>query len=133
MGLKMGLRLYYLLRWSPVRVLVKKPTEKGRGGRRSIARGRLGRQWTRLDGIQRPLFTGAHEFEGWTQSARPKSGCKLGHCRASGGPPSVLAGDPSGPKAAAAAGHIGAASRAQRAPGPDSAVDYHDVFIMDAT
>ena len=43
--------------------------------------------------------------------------------------PLVLAGDPSGPKAAAATGHIGAASRAQRA--PDSAVDY--VFIMDAS
>jgi len=39
----------------------------------------------------------------------------------------VLAGVPSGPKAAAAAGHIGAASKAQRA--PVSAVDY--VFIMD--
>jgi hypothetical protein len=38
----------------------------------------------------------------------------------------VLAGDPSGPKAAAATGHIRPASRAQRA--PDSAVDY--VFIM---
>ena len=41
----------------------------------------------------------------------------------------MLAGDPSGPKAAAAAGQIEAASRAQRA--PDSAVDY--VFIMDAS
>ena len=41
----------------------------------------------------------------------------------------MLAGDPSGPKAAAATSHIGAASQAQRA--PDSAVDY--VFIMDAS
>jgi hypothetical protein len=41
----------------------------------------------------------------------------------------VLAGVPSGPKAAAAAGHIEAASRAQH--GPLSAVDY--VFIMDAS
>ena len=41
----------------------------------------------------------------------------------------MLAGVPSGPKAAAAAGHIGAASKAQRA--PVSAVDY--VFIMDAS
>jgi hypothetical protein len=41
----------------------------------------------------------------------------------------VLAGVPTGPKAAAAAGHIGAASKAQRA--PISAVDY--VFIMDAS
>ena len=41
----------------------------------------------------------------------------------------MLAGVPSGPKAAAATGHIGAASQAQRA--PDSAVDY--VFIMDAS
>jgi hypothetical protein len=41
----------------------------------------------------------------------------------------VLAGVPSGPKAAAAAGHIEAASRAQHA--PLSAVDY--VFIMDAS
>jgi hypothetical protein len=39
------------------------------------------------------------------------------------------AGVPSGPKAAAAAGHIEAASRAQHA--PLSAVDY--VFIMDAS
>ena len=39
----------------------------------------------------------------------------------------MLAGVPSGPKAAAAAGHIGAASKAQRA--PVSAVDY--VAIMD--
>ncbi len=54
---------------------------------------------------------------------------KLGHCRASGGPPAVLAGVPSGPKAAAAAGHTEAASRAQH--GPLSAVDY--VFIMDAS
>ena len=65
----------------------------------------------------------------WTQSARPKSGCELGHCRASGGPPSVLVGVLSGPTAAAATGHIGAASQAQHA--PDSAVDY--VFIMDAS
>ena len=41
----------------------------------------------------------------------------------------MLAGVPSGPKAAAAAGHIGAASKAQRA--PVSAVDY--AFIMDAS
>ena len=41
----------------------------------------------------------------------------------------MLAGVPSGPKAAAAAGHIEAASRAQHA--PLSAVDY--VFIMDAS
>ncbi len=41
----------------------------------------------------------------------------------------MLAGVPSGPKAAAAAGHIGAASKAQRV--PVSAVDY--VFIMDAS
>ena len=41
----------------------------------------------------------------------------------------MLAGVPSGPKAAAAAGHIGAASKAQRA--PVSAVDY--VAIMDAS
>ena len=40
----------------------------------------------------------------------------------------MLAGVPSGPKAATAAGHIGAASKAQRA--PVSAVDY--VAIMDA-
>ena len=39
----------------------------------------------------------------------------------------MLAGVPSGPKAAAAAGHIEAASKAQRA--PVSAVDY--VVIMD--
>ena len=39
------------------------------------------------------------------------------------------AGVPSGPKAAAATGHIGAASQAQRA--PDTAVDYG--FIMDAS
>ncbi len=51
------------------------------------------------------------------------------HCRASGGPPAVLAGVPGGPKAAAAAGHIEAASRAQHS--PLSAVDY--VFIMDAS
>ena len=44
-------------------------------------------------------------------------------------PPGVLAGVPSGPKAAAAAGHIEAASRAQHA--PLAAVDY--VFIMDAS
>ena len=43
----------------------------------------------------------------------------------------MLAGDPSGPKAAAATGHIGAASQAQRAPDSDSAVDY--VCIMDAS
>ena len=45
----------------------------------------------------------------------------------------MLAGDPtgSGPKAAAATGHIGAASQAQRA--PDSAVDYVFKFIMDAS
>ena len=41
----------------------------------------------------------------------------------------MLAGVPSGPKAAAAAGHIEVASRAQHA--PLSAVDY--VFIMDAS
>ncbi len=41
----------------------------------------------------------------------------------------MLAGVPSGPKAAAAAGHTGAASKAQRA--PVSAVDY--VAIMDAS
>jgi hypothetical protein len=41
----------------------------------------------------------------------------------------VLAGVPSGPKAAAAAGHIGAASKAERA--PVSAVDY--LVIMDAS
>jgi len=41
----------------------------------------------------------------------------------------VLAGVPSGPKAAAAADHIEAASRAQHA--PLSAVDY--VVIMDAS
>ena len=41
----------------------------------------------------------------------------------------MLAGVLSGPKAAAATGHIGAASQAQRA--PDSAVNY--VFIMDAS
>ena len=111
-------------------VLVKKTRNgKGRGSRGSIARGRLGRQWTPLDGNQRPLVNGPHEFENWDQSARPKSGCKLGHCRASGGPPAVLAGVPSGPKAAAAAGHTGAASQAQSA--PRSAVDY--VFIMDAS
>jgi hypothetical protein len=46
-----------------------------------------------------------------------------------GGPPAVLAGVASGAKAAAAAGHIGAASKAQRA--PVSAVDY--AFIMDAS
>ena len=46
-----------------------------------------------------------------------------------GGSPAVLAGVPSGPKAAVAAGHIEAASRAQSA--PVSAVDY--VFIMDAS
>ena len=40
----------------------------------------------------------------------------------------MLAGVLSGPKAAAATGHIGAASQVQRA--PDSAVDY--VFIMDS-
>jgi hypothetical protein len=43
----------------------------------------------------------------------------------------VLAGVPSGPKAAAAAGHIGAASKAQRA--PVSAVDYVARAIMDAS
>jgi hypothetical protein len=41
----------------------------------------------------------------------------------------VLAGVPSGPKAAAAAGHIGAASRAQRAPGFGRRFNIH-VFIM---
>ena len=41
----------------------------------------------------------------------------------------MLAGVPGGPKEAAAAGHIGAASKAQRA--PVSAVDY--VVIMDAS
>ena len=41
----------------------------------------------------------------------------------------MLAGVPSGPKAAAAAGHIGAASKAQRS--PVSAVDYE--FSMDAS
>ena len=41
----------------------------------------------------------------------------------------MLAGVPGGPKEAAAAGHIGAASKAQRA--PVSAVDY--VAIMDAS
>ncbi len=40
----------------------------------------------------------------------------------------MLAGVPSGPKAAAAAGHIGAASKAQRAP-----VSAVYVFIMDAS
>jgi hypothetical protein len=96
--------------------------EKGRGGRGSIARGRLGRQWTRLDGSQRPLYSAGQVIDTWIQSNRPKSGWELGHCRASGRPPAVLAGVPSGPKAAAAAGHIGAASKAQRA--PVSAVDY---------
>jgi hypothetical protein len=44
--------------WSPVRGLnFQIKMEKGRGGRGSIARGRLVRQWTRLDGSQRPLFT----------------------------------------------------------------------------
>ena len=45
----------------------------------------------------------------------------------------MLAGVPSGPKAAAAEGHIGAASKAQRAPvsESESAVDY--VFIRDAS
>ena len=43
----------------------------------------------------------------------------------------MLAGVPSAPKAAAAAGHIGAASKAQRA--PVSAVDYVAIMIMDAS
>jgi hypothetical protein len=40
--------------------------------------------------------------------------------------PSLLAGVPSGPKAAAAAGHIEAASRAQHAPRAPSAVGDSD-------
>ena len=80
--------------------------EKGRGGRGSIARARFRWQSTHLDGVQRPLFTGWWNIDTWIQSARPKSGCELGHCQASGGP----AGAPSGPKAAADAGHMEAAS-----------------------
>ncbi len=68
-------------------VLAKKPeTEKGRGGRGSIARGRFRRQSTRLVGFQRPLYSAGQVFDTWIQSNHPKSGCKLGHCRASGGP-----------------------------------------------
>jgi hypothetical protein len=53
---------------------------------------RFRRQWTRLGGSQRPLCNGPHEFESQARSARPKSGCELGQCRASGGPASVLVG-----------------------------------------
>jgi hypothetical protein len=111
----------------------------------SISRARFRRQRTRLDGIlvEDPYLLPGKIFKvdtvTWIRSARPnltpKSRCKLGHCRASGGlRPAVLAGVPSGPKAAAAAGHIEpqaealASSRAQSA--PVSAVDY--VLIMDA-
>ncbi len=69
---------------------------------------------------------------------RFSSHCELGllgrrtgrrDCRASGRPPAALADISSCPKAAAAAGRIEAASRAQHA--PLSAVDY--VLIMDAS
>ncbi len=60
--------------------------EKGRGGRGPIARGRLGRQRTRLDGTQMPLLAyPVGVIDTWTLSNRPKSGCEFGHCRGSGG------------------------------------------------
>ncbi len=45
----------------------EKKNEKGRG-RGPIARGRLGRQWTRLDGSQRPLYSVGRVIDTWTLS-----------------------------------------------------------------